>query len=40
MAYRPQSAGKVERINSTLKLQLEKLCQETHLLWDQLLAQD
>jgi hypothetical protein len=24
-------------MNRTLKLQLEKLCHETHLLWDQLL---
>jgi hypothetical protein len=36
-AYCPQSSGKVERINRTLKLQLGKLCQETHLQWDQLL---
>jgi hypothetical protein len=35
--YIPQSPEKVERINSTLKLQLGKLCQETHLQWDQLL---
>jgi hypothetical protein len=37
MAYHPQSSKKVERINRTLKLQLEKLYQET-LLWDQLLS--
>jgi transposase InsO family protein len=37
MAYCPQSSGKVECVNRTLKLQLGKLCQETHLQWDQLL---
>jgi hypothetical protein len=37
MAYHPQSSGKVEHMNRTLKLQLGKLCQETHLQWDQLL---
>ena len=37
MAYRPQSSGKVEQMNRTLKLQLSKLCQETHLHWDQVL---
>jgi transposase InsO family protein len=31
MAYHPQSSGKVECMNSTLKLQFGKLCQETHL---------
>jgi hypothetical protein len=36
-AYHPQSSGKVEYMNRTLKLQWEKLCQETHLQWDQLL---
>lgn len=36
-AYRPQSSGKVERMNRTIKLQLSKLCQETQLKWDQLL---
>jgi hypothetical protein len=36
-AYCPQSSGKVEFINRTLKLQLGKLCQEIHLQWDQLL---
>jgi transposase InsO family protein len=36
-AYLLQSSGKVERMNRTLKLQLGKLCQETHLQWDQLL---
>jgi hypothetical protein len=42
MAYQPppQSSGKVECINRTLKLQLGKLCQETHLQWDQLLLID
>jgi hypothetical protein len=37
MAYCPQSSGKVEHMNRTLKSQLGKLCQETHLQWDQLL---
>jgi hypothetical protein len=36
-AYCLQSSGKVERMNRTLKLQLGKLCLETHLQWDQLL---
>ena len=36
-AYQPQSSRKVERMIPTLKLQLSKLCQETHLHWDQLL---
>jgi hypothetical protein len=36
-ADRPQSSGKVECMNRTLKFQLGKLCQETHLQWDQLL---
>jgi hypothetical protein len=37
MAYCPQSSGKIKYINRTLKLQLQKLCKETYLLWDQLL---
>jgi hypothetical protein len=37
MAYCPQSSGKVEHMNRTLKSQLGKLCQETNLQWDQLL---
>jgi hypothetical protein len=37
MTYCPQTSGKVEHMNRTLKLQLGKLCQETHLQWDQLL---
>ena len=32
-AYRPQSSGKVERVNQTLKTKLAKLCQETQLSW-------
>lgn len=32
-AYRPQSSGKVERMNWTLKTTLAKLCQETQLPW-------
>jgi hypothetical protein len=34
-AYCPQSSRKVEHMNRTLKLQLGKLCQETHLQWYQ-----
>jgi hypothetical protein len=37
IVYCPQSLGKVKHMNRTLKLQLEKLYQETHLQWDQLL---
>jgi hypothetical protein len=37
MAYLSQSSGKVEHMNRTLKLQLGKLCPETHLQWDRLL---
>jgi transposase InsO family protein len=36
-AYHTQRSGKVEHMNRTLKLQLGKVCQETHLQWDQLL---
>jgi hypothetical protein len=32
-AYRPQSSGKVECINQTLKITLAKLCQETQSPW-------
>ena len=32
-AYRPQSSGKVEYMNWTLKTTLDKLCQETQLSW-------
>lgn len=35
--YRPQSSGKVERMNYTLKTQLGKLCQETLMNWTQAL---
>jgi hypothetical protein len=31
--YRPQSSGKVERMNQTLKITLAKLCQETQSPW-------
>jgi hypothetical protein len=34
MAYRPQNSEKIEYMNKTLKLQLGKLYQETHLQWD------
>jgi hypothetical protein len=34
--YQPQRSRKVECLNRNLKLQLEKLCQETQLQWDQL----
>jgi hypothetical protein len=32
-AYRPQSSGKVEHMNRTLKITLAKLCQETQSPW-------
>ena len=32
-AYTPQSSGKVEQVNWTLKTTLVKLCQETNLSW-------
>jgi transposase InsO family protein len=35
--YRPQSSGKIEKVNQTLKTQMSKLCQETHLTWEQVL---
>jgi transposase InsO family protein len=35
--YQPQSSGKVERIYRTLKTQMSKLHQETHLTWEQVL---
>ena len=34
MAWRPQASGKVEKMNHTLKKNIAKLCQETHLHWD------
>jgi hypothetical protein len=37
VTYCPQCSGKVECIKRTLTLQLEKLCQEAHLQWNQLL---
>ena len=36
-AWRPQAAGKVEKMNHTLKKNIAKLCQETHLHRDQVL---
>jgi transposase InsO family protein len=36
-AYWPQSSGKVEKINWTLKTQMSKRCQKTHLTWKQVL---
>ena len=38
MAWRPQASGKVEKMNHTLKKNIAKLCQETHLHWDQALS--
>ncbi|KAK4805517.1 hypothetical protein QYF61_004456 [Mycteria americana] len=32
-AWRPQSGGKVERMNQTLKGQISKLCQESQMKW-------
>jgi hypothetical protein len=32
-AHMPQSSGKVERMNRTLKITLAKLCQETQSPW-------
>lgn len=37
MAYRPQSSGKVEHMNRSLKLGLSKLCQKISLKWVQAL---
>ncbi|KAK4805326.1 hypothetical protein QYF61_018189 [Mycteria americana] len=31
--WRPQSSGKIEQMNQTLKRQISKLCQEAHLKW-------
>lgn len=36
-AWRPQASGKVEKMNHTLKKNTAKLCQETHLPWNQVL---
>jgi hypothetical protein len=36
-AYWPHTSGKVERTNWTLKIQMNQLCQETHLTWKQVL---
>jgi hypothetical protein len=38
MAYHSQNSWKVVCVNKTLKLELGKLCQGTHLQWDQLLS--
>ena len=37
MAWRPHVSGEVEKMNHTLKKNVVKLCQETHLHWDQVL---
>ena len=37
MAWRPQTTGKVEMMNNTLKKNVARLGQETHLHWDQVL---
>ena len=36
-AWRPQASWTVEKMNHTLKKNIAKLCQETHLNWDQVL---
>ncbi|KAK4811227.1 hypothetical protein QYF61_022124, partial [Mycteria americana] len=36
--WRPQSSGKIERMNQTLKRQISKLCQEVSLKWPQALS--
>ena len=38
-AYRPESSGKAECMNQTLKTTLAKLCQETQLSWIDILLQ-
>ena len=38
IAYRPQSSGKAECVNWTLKTALAKLCQETQLSWVNMLS--
>ena len=37
MAWKPQAPGKVEKMNHILKKNIAKLCQESHLHWDQAL---
>ncbi|KAK4821608.1 hypothetical protein QYF61_025185 [Mycteria americana] len=36
--WRPQSSGKIERMNQTLKRQISKVCQEVSLKWPQALT--
>ena len=36
-SWKPQSTGKTEKMNPMIKETLEKICQETHLKWDQAL---
>ena len=38
MPWRPQSSGKVERMNQSIKRQIGKKCQESNLKWPQAVA--
>ena len=37
MAWKPQASWKGEKMSHTLKKNIAKLCQKTHLHWDQAL---